>query len=167
MDGAMRTVIKRKLEEYEGRVPHMYLDSKGYVTAGVGHLLPTVRDAQRLRFVDSTGRPASDDAVAEDYETIKAQIRNRQAGYYRRFAKLSLRNSEIDRLVDHHIDTFHRELRQTYPGFGRFPQQARLAMFDMVFNLGITGMRTGWPRFNHAVREADWEAAARSRIDSM
>ncbi|OZS41614.1 hypothetical protein ASV53_22815, partial [Photobacterium sanguinicancri] len=31
-----KAALKAKLENYEGKVNHMYLDSKGYVTVGVG-----------------------------------------------------------------------------------------------------------------------------------
>ena len=34
--------------KYEGNVPHMYLDTKGYVTVGVGHLLNDVEAAKKF-----------------------------------------------------------------------------------------------------------------------
>lgn len=43
---AERATLKLKLEKYEGKVNHMYLDSKGYVTVGVGHLVKDLASAQ-------------------------------------------------------------------------------------------------------------------------
>ena len=36
--------------KYENSIPYMYLDSKGLVTVGIGHLISTVIDAQKLNF---------------------------------------------------------------------------------------------------------------------
>lgn len=36
---AEKLTLRGKLEKYEGLIEHMYLDTKGYVTVGVGHLL--------------------------------------------------------------------------------------------------------------------------------
>ena len=47
LDPAVKAVVARKLEEYEGRYPHLYLDTKGKVTVGVGHMIPN-RDAIAL-----------------------------------------------------------------------------------------------------------------------
>ena len=33
------------IEPFEGTVPHMYLDSNGYVTVGIGNLLATPQTA--------------------------------------------------------------------------------------------------------------------------
>jgi len=33
---AEKNILRNKLEKYEGKIDHMYLDSKGYVTVGAG-----------------------------------------------------------------------------------------------------------------------------------
>ena len=49
--------LRKTFEQYEGKIPHMYLDTKGLVTVGVGYLLATVVEAQKLPFiVDKTGK---------------------------------------------------------------------------------------------------------------
>ncbi|MFT6102207.1 MAG: GH24 family phage-related lysozyme (muramidase) [Candidatus Endobugula sp.] len=35
------------MERYEGKVTHRYLDSKGFVTVGVGHLIKDLTSAQK------------------------------------------------------------------------------------------------------------------------
>ena len=39
ISGNLKTKLKQNMMKCEGNVPHMYLDTKGYVTVGVGHLL--------------------------------------------------------------------------------------------------------------------------------
>lgn len=36
----------------------------------------------------------------------------------------------------------------------------RLALFDMIFNLGATGLSKKWPKFNRAIAKGDWAKAA-------
>ena len=42
--------LKRKIELYEGNIEHMYLDSNGFVTVGVGHVIPNASRAAKLTF---------------------------------------------------------------------------------------------------------------------
>lgn len=155
-----RITLRRNLTRYEGRVAHMYLDSHGYVTTGVGHLLPTAHDAAKLPFRAKDGRRASIDEIRLEYDRIQALPKERLHAYYRQHATLFLSDAEIDQLTNEHITTFHRELRRLYAGFDSFPPSARLALFDMIFNLGLTKLRTSWPRLNAAAANRDWLEAA-------
>lgn len=47
-----------------------------------------------------------------------------------------------------------------YPEFDVLPSSVRLALFDMIFNLGATKLRVRYPRMNRAIGEADWNKAA-------
>ena len=43
--------------KFEGRIHHMYLDVKGFVTIGVGNLLATAIDAAKLAFTHGLTGP--------------------------------------------------------------------------------------------------------------
>lgn len=150
----------RNLEQQEGRVNHMYLDSKGFVTVGVGHLIPNLQAAQRIPFRKPGGQPAVNDEIKKDFETIQQQPPNRYASFYRPHTELVVPNDEIDRLTSAHIDSFHRELRVIYPMFDTYPWEARLALFDLIFNVGQPDLQHNWPNMNAAIRRLDWKAAA-------
>lgn len=45
-----KLTIRKKLEEYEGFIEHIYRDSKGKATVAVGHMMPNVQAAQKLTF---------------------------------------------------------------------------------------------------------------------
>jgi len=34
-----RATLKKNLSKYEGKIEHLYLDTKGKVTVGIGHLI--------------------------------------------------------------------------------------------------------------------------------
>jgi len=153
-------ILRKKLEEYEGSVDHMYLDAKGLVTVGVGHLLGTIQDAQKLPFITQAGVKATAAEIKTDYDAVKKQPGNRLAIFYKRFTKLKLNKIDIDKLTNKHIDTFYRELKQLYSGYDTFPSEAKLALMDLIFNLGLTNLRTQWPNLNKAIKASDWAKAA-------
>ncbi len=43
--------IKKRMIESEGNITHMYLDTKGKVTVGIGAMLPDVNAAKKIGFV--------------------------------------------------------------------------------------------------------------------
>jgi GH24 family phage-related lysozyme (muramidase) len=54
--------LKKKIELYEGNIDHMYLDSNGFVTVGVGHMIPNAGHAAGLTFyVRKTAVPATEE----------------------------------------------------------------------------------------------------------
>ena len=153
--------LRQKLAKYEGTVFHMYLDSNGYVTVGVGHLINTVADAQKLSFIDEkTKKKATADEIKTDFETVSKQQKKKRASFYKPHTKLVLEQADIDDLTNEHIDNFYKELKKIYSDFDDYPEEARLALFDMIFNLGMTALRKEWPKFNEEIKIKDWRKAA-------
>lgn len=160
-----RQTLREKLTEYEGNVPHMYLDTNGNVTVGVGHLLSTAAATQKLPFIDDkTKKKATPEEIKTDFETVSKLPRNPDkpnvASFYKKHTKLVLTQPEIDALTESHIDNFHSELKQKYVHFSFYPKEVRLALFDMLFNLGMTKLREQYIKFNMAIYAKDWQKAA-------
>lgn len=159
-----KTIIRAKLEQYEGIVEHMYLDSEGFVTVGVGHLVKDLKAAQQLSFVrQKDGKQATSDEIQQDFDSVTKQVRGLFAGSYRRYTKLKLKKAYIDILTNNHIDSFERELKQIYggPEFDSYPPGVRLALFDMIFNLGMTKLAAQFTNFNRHIKAKQWALAAR------
>lgn len=153
--------LRTRLAEYEGSIPHMYLDSKGLVTVGVGHLLSTVADAQKLAFViEKTKMNATADDIKTDFESVKKQPKNKIASFYKPATKLTLPQAEIDKLTTSHIEAFYKDLKIIYTDFDNYPDEVQLALFDIIFNVGPTNLKNTWPNFNKAIRDKDWKKAA-------
>lgn len=164
-DGIMATfaekqILRARLEKFEGKVNHLYLDSKGLVTVGVGHLIRSVAGAQKLAFKTTKGLPASAAEIKADYDAVKKQPANRVTSFYKKHTKLTLPNTEIDKLTTKHVDSFENELKLIYGGFGTFPSEVKLALFDLIFNLGMTNLKNKWPIFNAAIKAKEWQKAA-------
>jgi GH24 family phage-related lysozyme (muramidase) len=154
------TTLRKNIEKYEGKVNHLYLDSRGFVTVGIGHLLSTVADAEKIPFQKKDGTAATTTEISEEYAKVKSQEDNRVASYYQQFTQLILSDAEMDALTDKHIDSFYKELKTIYDGFDDFPAEIKLALFDLIFNLGMTALRKKWPKLNACIAARDWVAAA-------
>lgn len=152
--------LRNNIERYEGKVEHMYLDSRGFVTVGIGHLLSTENDAQKLPFKKVSGEQATVEEIQAEFTALTQQTANHVASYYKKFTSLSLSNEAMDALTDKHIDSFYKELTVVYDGFDDFPSTVKLALFDLIFNLGMTGLRKKWPKLNACIASRDWLSAA-------
>jgi GH24 family phage-related lysozyme (muramidase) len=155
-----KATLRKKLGEYEGCIPYMYRDTKGYVTVGVGNMMPNVAAAQNLNFVTSTGKKASADEIKADYDAVKAHTKGLKASAYKSKTKLILKQADIDTLTNKHIASFYSELKRIYTEFDKYPSEVRLALFDMIFNLGMTKLKNNWSTFNNAIKAKDWKKAA-------
>jgi len=98
--------------------------------------------------------------IKSDYEAVIKQAKNRLASFYKRHVKLKLSMADINALTDKHIDSFDLELKRIFPDFTSYPSEVRLALFDLIFNVGMTDLNTRWPSLKKAVKEKDWAAAA-------
>jgi GH24 family phage-related lysozyme (muramidase) len=153
--------VKVHMVPYEGNISHMYLDTKGLVTVGIGNLLASVEAAQALEFVSrASTRSASAAEIKTDYESIQTQKVGLRAQGYREFTKLDLPDVAINDLFRKRIDEFKKQLKASYPSFDDYPPAAQLAMLDMAFNLGTSGLRRKWPNLNAAIDKKDWADAA-------
>ncbi|MBI1422093.1 MAG: hypothetical protein GC149_01420 [Gammaproteobacteria bacterium] len=153
--------LRTKLEEYEGNIPHMYLDAKGLVTVGIGYLLANAVEAQKLPFVNNTtGKAATAAEIKTDYDNVKKQSKGFLAGFYKKFTKLKLTPNEIDLLTNKTINQFYGELKTVYPDYDSYPGEVKLALFDMIYNLGMSGLSNNWPNFNKYIKAKDWKNAA-------
>lgn len=152
--------IKLLLIPSEGNVSHMYVDTVGKVTVGIGNMLPNAAAACALAFVNrTTGNRATPAEITADFNAVAAQPPARSARLYRPFTKLDLPNVAIDNLFRDRVAGFQDELRRAYPDYDDYPDSVQLALLDMAFNMGTAALRK-WPRLNKAISEQDWEAAA-------
>ena len=148
-----------KLEAFEGVIPWMYLDTVGKVTVGVGLMLPDVAAALRLPFsVD--GRAATEAEIAAEFARVDSLPMGRAALFYRGKAGVELARADVDGLLRTVLTGFEGELRAATAGFDGFPDGVKLALLDMIYNLGPAGLLKGYPRMMKAVAAGRWAEAA-------
>ena len=153
--------VKALIAPSEGNIAHMYLDSVGKVTVGIGNLLATPVAACELAFVNRTTSEAATQAeITGDFEAVSRQPWPRVARFYRSFTALDLPGPQIDALFRRRVDEFQQELHAAYAELEGYPAAAQLAMLDMAFNLGAQGLKKAWPNLNRAIGGRDWATAA-------
>jgi GH24 family phage-related lysozyme (muramidase) len=149
-----------QLAIFEASIPWMYLDSRGYVTVGVGDMLPNVTSAQALAFVDSSSQPASPAAILADFQRVAAMTSNLTANAYRTATALQLPTDAVTALLMARIRDFDQNLSAKFSGYSTFPDPAKLGLLDMIFNLGAYKLFSTYPTFMRYVENTDWAGAA-------
>jgi len=149
------------LIRWEGNVPHMYLDTVGNVTVGVGHLIADVTAAQQLGFVNrSSGVKATPAEIRDDFESTVQQPPGRLPQYYEKFTKLDLPADERIAILRSQIQQCDQGLARSFAGYDGYPINPRRALIDMCFNLGLTTLLAQFKRLRHACEAGDWNTAA-------
>ena len=161
---------------FEGDIPHMYLDTRGLVTVGVGRMLPTPASALLVRFVHRRGRqPATPAEINAAYLAVRGSIAGRPAAAYRTLSDLDFAPGEADRLLTEALIAAEAGCQRLFGGWNHFPLPAQLALLDMVYNMGegraVTpaqrqaGQREHglyqFHRLRQSVAREDWVAASR------
>ena len=146
----------------EGCIPHMYLDTNGYVTVAVGNMLPSFQAAQRLAFVRrEDGKAATPDEIKADFTSVAQRPKRRQARWYKQYTKLDMVPGVMIALLDKRVAGFETVLHTDFPAYNTYPEAAKLGLIDMTFNLGIVGLTRKFPTFTRAAMAQDWETCAR------
>ena len=149
------------LEIFEGVVPWMYLDTKGFVTVAVGELLATPASALALAFVDANNQPSNPAAIQAEYSRVSALPPGKYpAAFYRSPNSPTLPHPAVDVLLTRHLMFFDTQLNQRLPSYSVFPDAAKLGLLDMIYNLGVTGLFNGFPTFMSYVQNQNWAGAA-------
>ncbi|MDO6764916.1 hypothetical protein [Agarivorans sp. 1_MG-2023] len=163
--GAMKAKLIKAIEQQEGRIPHMYLCTEGKVTVGVGHMMKDASEAKKVSFVvRASGKAASTQEIENEFNTIKARPFGKSEPHFKfkPFTNLIVAESLMDEQIDKHIKSFEKELKVVYgaAAFATYPNDVKLALFDMIFNLGMTTLKNGFPRFNTHIKNQDFDKAA-------
>ena len=145
---------------WEGEKPHMYLDTKGLVTVGVGKMLPNVAAAQALGFVRRSDKKSASAAEIEtDFNEVSKQTKGKLASSYLKYTKLDLPDEVIDDLLKTVVDGFEADLQQAFAGYKTYPVAAKRALLDMIYNLGLVGLLK-FKKLKKSAEAGDWKKAA-------
>lgn len=148
-----------KLKEFEGCVPWMYRDTVGKVTVGVGLMLPDVKTAQALPFFLGA-RAATPEEIAAEYARVDAMTLGRASGFYKTPTSLELTQQTIDAKLSSVLQGFEADLRTEFPHYDSLPDGIKMALLDMIYNLGPAGLFKGFPHLIAAVQTGSWVQAA-------
>lgn len=150
------------ITRFEGRLPFMYLDTKGLVTTGVGNLLDPMAPALSLPWLHKNdGQPATRAEVVDDWNRVKGAqaLRNLGGGHFAQLTKLYLADDAIDSLVRARLSLNEAVLRSAggFGGWDTYPAAAQLGILDMAWNMGPAFK---FPKFRAAAAALDWATCA-------
>ena len=161
-------LIRTHLRLWEGEISHLYLDTKGLVTIGVGHLVGDISAACELGFVYRSGGSSFTAPILATCSAVEADIasvRRRPAGLvaraYRPYTRLDLPDEKLCQLLESDVSEKESGIARALPEFHGYPASAQVALLDMAFNLGVTGLIRGFPRLVASVRRREWLVAAK------
>src|ERR1700719_2539623 len=147
------------LKEFEGCVPWMYRDTVGKVTVGVGLMLPDAGAAEALPFVLGA-RAAAPEEIAAEYTRVDAMAMGRASAFYKTPTSLVLTQQTIDAKLISVLEGFEADLKAQFPHYDTLPDGVKMALLDMIYNLGPAGLFKGFPHLVTAVQTGAWAQAA-------
>ncbi len=148
-----------KLQQFEGSIPWMYLDTAGHVTVGTGLMLPSSVAANGLPFsIDD--REATAAEIAAEFARVSAMAKGRVAKFYSRPGGLRLSQEAIENQLRGTLEGFEGYLRPHIRSYDALPDAAKMALLDMAYNLGPGRLFAEYPRLIAAVEMGDWKSAA-------
>jgi GH24 family phage-related lysozyme (muramidase) len=148
-----------KLKEFEGCIPWMYRDTVGKITVGVGLMLLNPESAQALPFF--TGEhAATPQQIAADFARVDAMPAGRPAPFYKSPNSVELPQPTIDAKLTTILQHFETDLRVELPHYDALPDTVKMALLDMIYNLGPAGLFKGFPHLITAVKADAWTQAA-------
>jgi GH24 family phage-related lysozyme (muramidase) len=137
----------------------MYRDTVGKVTVGVGLMLPDAKAAEALPFVLGT-RAATPEEIVAEYARVDAMPMGRASAFYKTPSCLVLTQQTIDAKLTSVLAEFEADLRGQFPHYDALPDEVKMALLDMIYNLGPAGLFKGFPHLVAAIQTGAWQQAA-------
>jgi GH24 family phage-related lysozyme (muramidase) len=153
--------VLERTRRFEGAISHLYLDTVGAVTVGVGRMLPSAEAAAKIDFWRNMDEKlASEQEKKDEWTLIFGKEKGKSAGWYKQFTTLHLTDAIIDTLLTEDLTRVQTLLKGSFADFDKFPTTAQEGLLDMMFNLGRSGLMNKFPKFLEAVKKQDWKTAA-------
>ena len=153
---------KKLFIRFEKKINHMYQDSRGNVTIGIGHLIRKSGLSLIKLKLDSINTFAHSDKKNHDYDAVKNAPRGKPASYYKQYTNLVISDNEINRLYESDVYEIERLVKYYFKQYNTYPLGVRRVLLDMGYNKGPKGTsdyRDG--KFKKAIEEGNWLAASK------
>jgi GH24 family phage-related lysozyme (muramidase) len=146
------------LKSHEGVIEHIYLDSVGLQTVGVGFLLRQPTDV--LRYTWSDVAQAREDWFAlQNLKGPEVEYTKLSARWYKKHTKARL--LDVDSALQQKIQSFDSQLRTRGLPMDTIPTAAWEGVIDLAYNVGVAGLLGGFPKFCASLKAFDFKGCAR------
>ena len=85
---------------------------------------------------------------------LNAHCQKYGANYYKDKADLKIKQEDIDRYLNEHLERNIKQLQKTFPEFEDFPQGLQEVLIDICYNTGNVNSDK-WPNLHKAIKERD------------
>lgn len=137
---------------HEGVVPHLYVDTRGHVTCGVGFLIPDENALERYPWHPSVA------TARADYHELQTMPAGKLPIFYRRVTCARLLEADMRRIFDLKIAEFRRAIGVRWR-LENQPECVQIALVDMAYTLGAAGLGK-YANMYRAIMARDWSTAA-------
>lgn len=140
---------------FEGIVRHLYLDSVGKITCGVGFMLPDEAACARMQWT-----PNVQEAIA-DFRRLKEEhgpFEKFAAAHYRPMVRAALAEDFMRQEFARRMADMAKLVGTAF--VNAMPLPARVAYLDLCYNLGVGGV-SKFHHLNNAIAARDWLEASR------
>ncbi|ENU4075494.1 hypothetical protein LH668_23035 [Enterobacter kobei] len=156
------SAVINNIIHHEGARNNMYLDTANNVTVGIGRMLPNSQAGYNLGFTKTHHIPrghgdSEDVEISASHGDIDSAF---NATKEKRASNVHLSDQSMVADCVNQLDKDRTTLRNMYTDFDHFPQPAKTALHDMLYNLGEGKLHSEFPNFNAAVNRKDWTRAA-------
>lgn len=144
--------------DFEGLVLHIYLDTKGKITTGVGALVDDETTFKAVDWLVDNKRPATDaekQAAYNHFQDLKRQEKFGQkygAGYYKDESILQVSEAFALQRMNEHLQNDLKKLREGIDRFDSLPYPLKEVLLDIRYNTGAVS-QTRWPNLRNGIRE--------------
>jgi GH24 family phage-related lysozyme (muramidase) len=150
------------LVAFEGMIPWLYCDVRGFATTGIGNLVASPVDCAGHPWRHQANGASTTPGEAETLweHTTDAYRKDLGAAAYRNISDLRLDKDYIQGLVATRLERdFIPGIKKLCHDFDMWPLPARQAIVDMAYNLGVGGL-SKFHKLIAACQTRDWTTAA-------
>ncbi|MFQ5783609.1 MAG: hypothetical protein ACE5H8_02145 [Alphaproteobacteria bacterium] len=153
-----RNRFRKHVSDFENNISYMYLDSKGKVTVGLGHLLRDAEEAKRLPFFERGTTNRADPAHIENayLKVLSSGLTGSKHTVFKELTHIDLDLGAIETLFDDDVNQFLPLLTNKFPDYETYPASVQLGMLDLAYNMGTEGFFSGFPVFREALKFRNW-----------
>jgi GH24 family phage-related lysozyme (muramidase) len=138
--------------KFEGIVPHLYKDTRGFTTCGVGFLVKDIDALKKFNWW-----PNLQEAQA-DFLLLQEQPAGKLPMFYRKICHARLNEDAMRQFFQNEVIQFRKALQRDW-NLSRLPASVQIALTDMAFNLGVDGL-SKYRKLRAACQARDWATAA-------
>lgn len=146
--------------DFEGVIPHIYLDTEGKITTGVGALIDDEDAFMAVDWLVDGKRPATDaekKAAYARFQDLKRQKKFGQkygAGYFKDKSRLQVSEEYALKRMNEHLQNDLKKLREGIDGFDNLPYPLKDVLMDIRYTCGSV-TRKNWKFLREGIDKKD------------